>query len=319
MEEDDAMDMEIDDTISNHNATIIVREATGVQIIGGPAADLSTSSSAPTTSTPSKVEEPHEELEKISTSKSADIVVLDDDEEPATSKNTQKKSSGDDQVEIIDLVEEKTVSSKCINYSCASGKDLMIAPNMCMSYYRVKNPGNGKKEVCAECFNLALKDYDSLATELLQGNILGKVKVAVRNDTVEIDDSDEEDVESRIPEMDKEDIALVEQNFEKILVETMKQLNFMAQVNKETAYLKEQNNILSKSSSELQAMIKDTRNTLDKIQLNLYNEFRSETRETCVISIIDDHSAASTPIIRNGNKSITSFVTSKLKLYIFFL
>ncbi|RZC42438.1 Pre-SET, SET, and/or MBD domain containing protein [Asbolus verrucosus] len=294
MEEDDAMD--IDETISS--AQIIVRESSGIQIIGGP-----TNISDPQKMEAAQSKPPESEIKKQNASgepkkSSPDVVVLDDDEdEPVPSKKSKKKSDSEDQVEIIDLV-QKSVNSKCINYACKSGKELMIAPNLCLSYYRVKNSGSGKKEICTECYDLAIREYDMLATELKAGNVLCNVKVPIRNDTVEIDDSDEEEQESRIPVMDENNFKFVEDNFEKILSETMAKLNFEAHTEKEVDHLKLKNNKINDSITELQAMIKQTRTSLDNIQINLYNEFRTETIETSVISIIDDHYTSVIPIVK---------------------
>jgi hypothetical protein len=196
MEEDDAM--EIDETISS--AQIIVRESSGIQIIGGPTnvGDAVKMESVEASAQPKK---------------NPDVVVLDDDEdEPIPSKKSKKRL--DERVEIIDLV-QKSVNSKCINYACMNGQELMVAPNFCLSYFRVKNSGNGKKEVCTECYDMAVREYDMLATELQAGNILCNVKVPIRNDTVEIDDSDEEEQETRVPQMDEDNCKFVEDNFER--------------------------------------------------------------------------------------------------------
>jgi histone-lysine N-methyltransferase SETDB1 len=279
MEEDDAM--EIDETISS--AQIIVRESSGIQIIGGPTnvGDAVKMESVEASAQPKK---------------NPDVVVLDDDEdEPIPSKKSKKRL--DERVEIIDLV-QKSVNSKCINYACMNGQELMVAPNFCLSYFRVKNSGNGKKEVCTECYDMAVREYDMLATELQAGNILCNVKVPIRNDTVEIDDSDEEEQETRVPQMDEDNCKFVEDNFERILSETMAKLNFESHAVKEADYLKSMKNTIKDSIDELQSMIKETRTSLDNIQINLYNEFRSETVETSVISIIDDHYTSGNPIVR---------------------
>ncbi|XP_044261529.1 histone-lysine N-methyltransferase eggless-like [Tribolium madens] len=287
MEEDDAMD--IDETISS--AQIIIRESTGVQIIGGPTSlDSKTEESAP----------------KDQPSKNPDVVVLDDDEEEPVPSKKPKKPEED--VEVIDLV-EKSVNSKCINYACKSGKDLLVAPNLCLSYYRVKNSGKGNKEVCTECYEIAIREYDMLASELQAGNVLCNVEVPFRNDTVEIDDSDEEDQEARVSPLDDESLKFFEENLERVLSETMAKLNVVSHAEKEVDFLKEKNNRINGELSELQAMIKDTRNSLDSIQFNLYKECRPETVEKCVISIVDDHYTSGGPIVRT--ESVLPSITRK--------
>lgn len=83
-------------------------------------------------------------------------------------------------------------NSKCINYACKSGNNMLTAPQLCLSYYRVKKH---KKTcfVCKECYFKSMKFYGRSTKCLVNGEKLTDVKIPFRNDLVEVDDSDEEE------------------------------------------------------------------------------------------------------------------------------
>lgn len=106
-----------------------------------------------------------------------------------------------------------TVNTKCINYACKSGLDMLTPPEFCLSFYRVKNKINKKFEICRECYDVALSFYDEMVTKLIEEGSLMNVKIPFRNDMVEIDDSDSDD------EGVSEEIRFTEENMNFLLEE----------------------------------------------------------------------------------------------------
>lgn len=255
--EDDSM--EIDDSV--HSARIIVREATGVSIIGGP----------PPAPGP-------------------DIVILDDDDEELPPKRSKN-------VEIIDLI-PKAASSKCINYACQDGRELITAPRLCLSFYRVRNLGGGKKEVCKKCYDMAFAEYDMLVNELKKDNLLTSLDLPVRDDTVEIDDSDEEGGEEE--SLSEENLNFIAENLENVLLNTFEKFDIMGHTQREVDGLMDRSKKVVEGVDSIQKSIKEMRTSLDGIQINLYNQFRTETTETGYLSIIDDQTVGGGMSVRQG-------------------
>lgn len=172
-------------------------------------------------------EESSKEKPKTATT-SVDVVVLDDDED-----EPKKTVPINNPCDIIDLVAKKTVTgnTKCINYSCASGKDMIEAPLLCLSYFRVKNTENKCREVCRECYNQAIKFYDELAEKAIAKENLYKMEVPLRNDLVEIDDSDSDDDQNKEKNyFDEETVKFLDENINTFLEDTMDKFEFDKQV-----------------------------------------------------------------------------------------
>lgn len=135
-------------------------------------------------------------------------------------------------VDVIDLVaNEMRGDSKCINYACKSGKEMLKAPLFCLSYYRVKKKNKSACYICKECYNDALYCYDRMADALIKGDSLMDVTIPFRNDLVEIDDSDDDNVDV---DMDQEhlsntDIKFLNENFHEILQHSLEKYNVMKQ------------------------------------------------------------------------------------------
>lgn len=167
-----------------------------------------------------------------------DVVILDDDDDSdgATLKNT---TNGSIDV-VIDLVPDSR-GADCINYSCKSGKELIVAPSFCLSYYRVKSSNKIEKKVCSECYKIAVKMYDSLVNEMKSGKLLFDIDVPILNDMVEIEDSDEEDIPLKKEEdyIDDENLKFIEKNIDDVLHKVMAKFNLKERIKKEETSLKE--------------------------------------------------------------------------------
>lgn len=157
---------------------------------------------------------------------SDDIVVLDDEEE-------EPKKTNNASCDIIDLVAKKTVigNSKCINYSCESGKDMIEAPLLCLSYFRVKNTENKRREVCRDCYDQAMRFYDQLAEKAIAKENLYEVDVPLRNDLVEIDDSDSDDDQDKEKDyFDEDTVKFLDENINSFLEDALHKFEFEKQV-----------------------------------------------------------------------------------------
>ncbi|KAG5879505.1 hypothetical protein JTB14_004730 [Gonioctena quinquepunctata] len=121
----------------------------------------------------------------------------DDDDEPTKDQSVSEPTSVDDPTvkDIIDLV-EKPHSSRCLNSACEGmNSEFILAPDFCLSYYRVKRSKSYKEEICGDCYSKSLEDYDKLSTVLKSGNLILSIDYPIINETLQIEDSDEEDEE----------------------------------------------------------------------------------------------------------------------------
>lgn len=143
--------------------------------------------------------------------------------------------------ECIDLVKVKTsVNTKCINYACKSGVNMMSAPVSCLTYYRVKNYENKKREVCCECCDAALLHFDKLAQKMVDGDIVVDGDFPIRNDLIEVDsDSDNEANSDDLDYFEDEAYQFFKDNFDDVLQETIKKFNFDMQIESSIKLLKE--------------------------------------------------------------------------------
>lgn len=169
-----------------------------------------------------------------------DIVVIDGDEAP------QVVVLDDDEDVIIDLVGNRSCNTKCINYACASGKEMMEAPGLCLQYFRVKNTENKRREVCKECYMVAMEHYDVLASALVKGDNVFNVEFPLRHDMFEIDDSDSENEnEEEEEDFDDECAAFLNEEFTKVLEETVNKYELNKQVEEGVKYLQERSKPLA--------------------------------------------------------------------------
>lgn len=164
------------------------------------------------------------------------IVVLDEDEDD-TSRSTAV-------ADIIDLVHKGqvvTANTKCINYACNSGKDMLAAPLFCLSYYRVKNTENKRREICKECFDIAMQFYDQLALTATSGGNLFDIPVPLRNDLVEIDDSDSDEDQAKENDefFSSEAVEYLNDNLNTILEATLNSYNVNKHLEDGVEFLKE--------------------------------------------------------------------------------
>lgn len=190
-----------------------------------------------------------------------DVVCIDDDDDVQQTKNRSASRRPVPEIkeyEVIDLVDNKkgSVNSKCINYSCKSGVDFMIAPAFCLTFYRVKSSENKKQEVCRACCDIALQHFDNLAKSLQQGDLLVKLDIPIRNDLVEIDDSDSENEmdEDDLEGLDEFNLLFLKESLEKCLEETMEKYNLKEHAYDSMVYLKEKGNDI-KSNEKLYILI----------------------------------------------------------------
>lgn len=246
-----------------------------------------------TTATPSKQVE-----------SSSSIVILDDDDEdliiaPAntsTSIEPAKETATAASINtakdvIIDLV-EKPKSNRCINTNCiGSSEKFTYAPDFCLSYFRVKKSSGDNEEICEDCYYKAIEDNDKLATSLIEGNLLFKVDFPIINETLQIDDSDEEDEKPDNREyISDENFKFISENIEEILMETIEKFDIKNHIEKEKHFLTEEAKKVEADCEELTAKVNEIRTTLDKIQIDLYNQFRPEIKSLKGMIILDDYS-----------------------------
>lgn len=86
-------------------------------------------------------------------------------------------------------------NNPCINFNCSSGVNIHDAPMFCLTYYCVKMKPNKKQMVCEECFETAFSYFETQVTALTEGQFLADLERPVREECVEIIDSDEEEEE----------------------------------------------------------------------------------------------------------------------------
>lgn len=219
-------------------------------------------------------------IERKSTENDAVVVIDADDPPEAPTSSTDAAEDEvvvvDDEDEecVIDLVGKRSCNSECINYACDGGKDMMVAPELCLQYFRVRNAENKRREVCKECYTKALSHYEDLAVQLTKGGSVFDVEVPMRNDMFEIDDSDSENEGKEDEEAyDEECVKFLEKEFTKVLGETLNKYNFYKQVDDGVKKLKERSKPLAQSFKEIDESVKSLRQRLDSVQINLYKQF----------------------------------------------
>ncbi|KAJ8953721.1 hypothetical protein NQ314_007331 [Rhamnusium bicolor] len=231
-----------------------------------------------------------------------DIVILDDDDEPmkGASRNKDGSISEPPVKEIIDLV-DKPHSSRCLNSSCkVTSTDFIAAPDFCLSYYRVKRSKNRKEEICTDCYSQSVIDFDKLSTTLKEGSLILSVDYPIINETLQIEDSDEEeeDKDNEIEYIDKENFDFISENIDDILQKTLEELKVENHYKLETEFLRKECKKVDEDYTVLSQKVKEIRSVLDGIQLNLYNQFRPDFRSLKGLTIIDDFNQSSATIIK---------------------
>ncbi|KAF7266513.1 hypothetical protein GWI33_020194 [Rhynchophorus ferrugineus] len=236
------------------------------------------------------------------------IVILDDDDDneksflPEAQPGPSKEPDdlGSSVKEVIDLV-EKCRSNKCINTSCKGQNDnFVFAPDFCLAYFRVKKSSHNQEEICMDCFNQAVEDNDKLATNLINGQLLFNVDFPIINETLQIDDSDEET--ENLKEMEyisDENFKFITNNIEDILMETIDKFDIKNHLKKEKEFLKQEVQKLEDDCQNISKEIKGVRNLLDTIQIDLYNQFRPDIRSLKSCIILDDYSLSHVLQVRN--------------------
>lgn len=212
--------------------------------------------------------------------KKDEIVVLDDEEDDVTP--TQP-------CDVIDLVGKKSCNTKCINYACSSGKDMLEAPGLCLQYFRVKNSTeNKRREVCRECYILAMEHYDALANALIKGDNIFSVKFPLRNDMFEIDDSDSENENEPEEYFDDDCVEYLEKEINQVLEETINKYDLNKQSEEGVKYLKEKSQPLAEDFKRIDEELRGLRKKLDSVQLNLYKQFPINFKEEAAIDILEN-------------------------------
>lgn len=180
-----------------------------------------------------------EVLEKnvVSPENVTDVIELDNKSSEASS-------------EIIDLEayagknkKVKSANSKCINYECQNGKEMLVAPSFCLSYYRVKVKNTKKQEVCAECLEEAFQFSRKMLTAISEGEYVIEQEFPMRNELVEIIDSDEEttgtEVENEKVYFSKENIEFINENFVEVFNDVLNKYRMEDQINYSVEQLKD--------------------------------------------------------------------------------
>lgn len=151
--------------------------------------------------------------------------------------------------EIIDLV-DKPHSNRCLNSACEGNSDeYLSAPDFCLSYFRVKRSKNHKEEVCFNCYDKSVQDFDKLATKLKNRELMLEVDYPIINETLQIEDSDEDDDVVRDTEyISNENFEFISKHIDDILTSTLQNCNIEKQYKLESDYLyKENENIKGKN------------------------------------------------------------------------
>uniref|UniRef100_A0AAR5Q5A7 SET domain-containing protein n=1 Tax=Dendroctonus ponderosae TaxID=77166 RepID=A0AAR5Q5A7_DENPD len=192
----------------------------------------------------------------------------------------------------------------CINAGCAGASaQFLAAPDFCLSYFRVKKSSSHKAEICMACYWRAVEDNDKLATSLQAGQLLFEVDFPIINETLQIDDSDEEGQEgdAQKDSISEENLEFITRNIESVLLETMERLDMKSHLQRERAYLHSRAQSVGSECAQLSEGLKQVRSTLDRMQIELYNEFRPEIKAQKGLMILDDFSLSPTLQIRPEN------------------
>lgn len=118
--------------------------------------------------------------------------------------------------------------------------EYISAPDFCLSYYRVKRSKSFKEEICSGCYNKSIKDLDKLATTLKNGELILGVDYPIINETLQIEDSDEEDDEDNedMEYIDDENFEFISKNIDIVIANTLEKFKIEKQYQLETDYLK---------------------------------------------------------------------------------
>uniref|UniRef100_A0A6P7FBF2 Histone-lysine N-methyltransferase eggless n=1 Tax=Diabrotica virgifera virgifera TaxID=50390 RepID=A0A6P7FBF2_DIAVI len=225
-----------------------------------------------------------------------EIVILDDDDDDDMQQDTNNVIAIDD---IIDLV-DKPINLRCINNNCdGSHADFILAPDFCLSYYRVKRSKSKKEELCLGCYDKAVSNFDELTTNLKESKLILKCSYPVMNETLQISDSDEEEEEEKENvNWNQKNVKFIRTHFFDVINKTVGKLNGEEIINMETAYVKFESNQLEVNQKEVSRKASELRKFFDKIQLNLYNQFRPELSPLKALSITDDFNISSSLLVR---------------------
>lgn len=123
----------------------------------------------------------------------------------------------------------------------------------------MKKSSSNKEEICIDCYNKSLEYNDKLATSLKEGKyfVVGKINwntiifhlgkllfgvdFPIINETLQIDDSDEEDGnDGEMEYISDENFKFISENIDSILTETMEKYDLKSHMEQEREYLKMQ-------------------------------------------------------------------------------
>ncbi|KAF5290122.1 hypothetical protein FQA39_LY14903 [Lamprigera yunnana] len=233
------------------------------------------------------------------------ILILDDDK---TEKKRSRVNVEVAQCEVIDLVERNkntSVNSKCINYQCRSGINMITAPQICLTFYRIKSSKTKRQEVCSECFDMAVAHFEGLMQALGNNELLINLNLPIRNDLVEIDDSDSEDeADKRVPEyLDDDYVTGLSTEIDTFLSYLMERYKIREQCDEALKLLKRSSEEVQQKFEEVDTMMHGVRKGLDTIHQNLYNEFKICYESLPAIDISDVHESSS--------KSVTTVIAEE--------
>ncbi|XP_049824476.1 histone-lysine N-methyltransferase eggless isoform X2 [Aethina tumida] len=223
-----------------------------------------------------------------------DVVVLDDDEEEGAKQLTPINNNET----IIDLIQE---TRRCINSSCeGKTKDYIIAPDFCLIYYKVKPSKNIVEEICHDCYTQAVIAYDKLAMNAAEGKCVLSVNLPLINETLQIDDSDEEDgnINDLVEYIDEESAQFIKDNLDLVIDEALNKYDIESLAHREVEFVEDSTLNIENQISEISFKVKDLRQSFDTIQIDLYKKFSPNGRELKGLTIIDDFSCSSGTITR---------------------
>nr|CAH7718794.1 unnamed protein product [Callosobruchus chinensis] len=303
MDPDDPM--EIDETIPT---TPIIERSSNENDYSAPnttpqAAKESESRNQQSQNDPEVMEIPDDEpTSKDQSNKDADVVILDDDDDPSATIQSEENQPDRESVavkDVIDLIEKP--HNTCLNSNCpGESRKMIAAPDLCLSYYRVKRTSNHKEEICEDCYTKSVEDFDRLCSKLVNGELILAESYPIINETLQIDDSDEEESsnEDGIDFLSQENFEYVSKYIDDIVDETLEKCNVLKQYPLEAEYLKKENTEIGARCLDLSKESKKIRTSLDGIQLDLYSYFRPDYCNLKVLTIVDDCTISSTMITK---------------------
>lgn len=128
-------------------------------------------------------------------------------------KGTQLESTGKRKLEV-DKKKRPELKKKCVNPECPRKSDkFQESPRFVLAFYYAKHK-KGKQFACNDCFEQAVATFELMGEALLNNSSIDDVKIPQKLDIIEIEDSDEEELEPKVPNKNK---ILFDKKFEETI------------------------------------------------------------------------------------------------------